>query len=151
VSRANTVRHVFVDSAPDRLEDGTVYVSIKYASVLHRCCCGCGHEVITPLGPTDWTLSFDGETISLDPSIGNWRLPCQSHYWIRHDRVDWADHWSRERVEASRAADRAAKGRYYRTRGAKSHPTSPVESVPTTSRFRAGVLARVAAWWRRPR
>lgn len=76
---ATTVRHAFVELIPDEFDDGTVYVSIPYATVVHRCCCGCGQEIVTPLTPTDWTLSFDGETISLDPSIGNWSLPCRSH------------------------------------------------------------------------
>ena len=32
---------------------------------------------------------FDGRTISLNPSIGNWSYPCRSHYWIKGNRVVW--------------------------------------------------------------
>lgn len=79
------MKHEFVKSVPKNPEKGVIYVSIDYATVIHQCCCGCGREVVTPLSPTDWQLSFDGQTVSLDPSIGNWSFPCQSHYWIRNN------------------------------------------------------------------
>ena len=81
--------HNFVRSVPEALEQGVLYVSIEYATAIHRCCCGCGKEVVTPLSPRDWKLTFDGETVSLHPSIGNWSFPCRSHYWIKQDRVEW--------------------------------------------------------------
>lgn len=107
------VQHRFVDMIPDVLEDGIVYVSIVYATALHKCCCGCGHEVVTPLSPTDWQLTFDGKTISLHPSIGSWNLACNSHYWIRRNVVVWAGRWSKKRIEAGRQRDRAAKQQHY--------------------------------------
>ncbi len=79
--RATSVRHKFVDVVPGQLERETLYVSIPFATAAHLCLCGCGHEVVTPLSPTDWRLIFDGATVSLEPSIGNWSYPCQSHYW----------------------------------------------------------------------
>ncbi len=54
----------FVKSIPNELEDGTLYVSMEYATVAHKCCCGCGKEVVTPLSSTDWMLTYDGESIS---------------------------------------------------------------------------------------
>jgi len=107
------LKHEFVELIPNQLKEGTVYVSIPYATVVHKCCCGCGNEVVTPLGPTDWQLVFDGESISLTPSIGNWSLPCQSHYWIRRNRVKWAPKWTAAQIEATRAADRTAKERLF--------------------------------------
>jgi Family of unknown function (DUF6527) len=107
------LRHEFVEYLPEALEEGTLYVSMQYATAAHRCACGCGNEVITPLSPTDWKLTFDGRTISLSPSIGNWSFPCRSHYWITRDRVEWAASWSREEVEAGRAKDRKRKGQYH--------------------------------------
>jgi hypothetical protein len=47
-----------------------------------KCCCGCGHEVVTPFSPTDWKLTFDCVSVSLYPSIGNWSPPCRAHYFI---------------------------------------------------------------------
>lgn len=90
--------HKFVEYIPDKLEDRTVYVSIRFATAVHKCCCGCGHEVVTPLSPSGWQLSYDGESISLSPSIGNWGFPCKSHYWIKNDSVKWARKWSTKEI-----------------------------------------------------
>ena len=95
MSRRTQMTHRFVEEIPRELEEGVLYVSIHFATAVHRCCCGCGQEVVTPLSPTDWQLAFDGRSVSLYPSIGNWSLPCQSHYWIRRDIVEWAPRWSR--------------------------------------------------------
>lgn len=75
MKQETVLKHEFVEFIPDNLEDGTVYVSVGFATVAHKCCCGCGKEVGTPLSPTDWKLIFDGKTVSLDPSIGNWGFP----------------------------------------------------------------------------
>lgn len=88
--RRTTLRPEFIVTVPDDLEEGVLYVSMTYATAIHLCACGCGEEVVTPISPTDWQLRYDGEAISLAPSIGNRRLPCRSHYWIRSGRVDWA-------------------------------------------------------------
>jgi hypothetical protein len=83
--------HEFVEYIPDELKEGTIYISTTYGTAVHKCCCGCENKVVTPLSPKDWKLIFDGETISLYPSIGNWNFPCRSHYWIRDGRVVWAN------------------------------------------------------------
>ena len=102
---------------PDPLEEGVLYVSIPFALASHRCCCGCGCEVVTPLSPTDWMLIFDGETISLFPSIGNWGFPCKSHYWIENNSIAWAEEWSDDKINAERRRDRVRKRLYYRDAG----------------------------------
>lgn len=104
---------VFVDAIPRELDRGTLYISIPFATVLHSCCCGCGREVVTPLSPTGWTLSYDGDSVSLDPSIGNWSFPCQSHYWIRRNRVEWAERWSRQRINDARKSGRMRQDVYF--------------------------------------
>ena len=113
MKRSVAVAHQFVKTIPDELEEFTLYVSMDYATVVHMCCCGCRREVVTPLSPTDWTLIFDGVSISLSPSIGNWSFGCRSHYWISESKVRWAKRWSRNRVDAGRAHDRRLKVRYY--------------------------------------
>ena len=105
--------HRFVDYIPDQLHPGTIYVSIEHAVVAHNCCCGCGLEVVTPLAPTDWKLSFDGDTVSLDPSIGNWSFPCRSHYWITNNKIHWAPRWTPDRVDRARQLDRSLKATYF--------------------------------------
>jgi len=89
VIRRTNITHEFVETIPENLQHRTLYISIPFATAVHRCCCGCGNEVVTPLTPTDWELSFNGETVSLYPSIGNWSLPCKSHYWITRGEVRW--------------------------------------------------------------
>ena len=92
----------FVDTIPRELEDGILYFAMEYGTVLHKCCCGCGSEVNTPLSPTDWNIKYDGKKVSLSPSIGNWDYPCRSHYWIIENEVVWARSWSQSKVEENR-------------------------------------------------
>jgi len=120
------LKHEFVDYIPSDLVEGTVYVSIPFATVAHKCCCGCAREVVTPLSPTDWQLIFDGRTISLYPSIGNWDYPCQSHYFITCNQVEWAPAWSQAEIIAGRAADVRAKARYYQGNNSASLPPQPL-------------------------
>jgi Family of unknown function (DUF6527) len=107
--RQHALTQKFVESAPTKLEEGVLYVSMTYATVLHKCCCGCGNEVVTLLSPADWRLTFDGETISLHPSVGNWGLSCQSHYWIDRNKVRWGKPWSPGEIAAGRAGDQRLK------------------------------------------
>lgn len=105
MTRINSLEHKFVDHIPDILDDGVLYVSIPFATAVHRCCCGCGSEVVTPLDPTDWRMTFDGKSISLYPSIGNWSFDCQAHYCIHRNQVRWARRLSKDEIEEGRARD----------------------------------------------
>lgn len=107
------ITHKFVDLIPNELEQGVLYVSLEYATVAHLCCCGCRQEVVTPLSPTDWNLAFDGVSISLSPSIGNWSFPCRSHYWIRSGKIRWAENWSDEKISHGRQNDKAVKDDFF--------------------------------------
>jgi hypothetical protein len=89
----NNYTHKFVEFMPEKLGPGVIYVSLRFALVSHQCACGCGEEVVTPLSPKDWQLIFNGETVSLYPSIGNWKFRCRSHYWIDQNRAVWAPKW----------------------------------------------------------
>lgn len=107
------LQHEFVEYIPKELRDGVVYISITFATAVHKCACGCDNEVVTPLSPTDWRVTFDGITISLQPSIGNWNFPCQSHYWITRNTVRWAPRMQGHEIEAGRRFDQWAKERYF--------------------------------------
>jgi hypothetical protein len=111
--KQHTLRHAFVEYLPERLEEETLYVSMQYATAAHKCCCGCDNDVFTPLSPTDWKLTFDGRSISLFPSIGNWSFPCKSHYWIRAGKVEWARQWSNKEIQDGRASDTRRKEKQY--------------------------------------
>lgn len=110
---AIVLTHEFVVFVPDELKERTLYVSMQYKTVVHLCCCGCGRQVVTPLAPTAWKLTFDGASISLWPSVGSWSLPCQSHYIIDSGKVVWAERWSKEWIDAGRAAEARARDEYY--------------------------------------
>jgi hypothetical protein len=111
--RVTVFRFEFVEFIPGVLEHDVLYISIPYATASHLCACGCGNKVVTPFSPTDWKLIFEGKTVSLTPSIGNWSFACQSHYWIVRNRVRWASKMTEEKIEEARSEDRNRKLEYY--------------------------------------
>ena len=102
---------------PEVFEPGVLYVSEEFGTAIHLCACGCGSKVNTPLGPTDWSFTDTALGPSLYPSIGNWQLPCRSHYWIEEGLVVWSGDWTPAQVTAGRAAERGRAEDYYRTQG----------------------------------
>ena len=141
--KRNRITFQLVDFIPKELEEGVVYVSVTFATAVHKCCSGCGNKVVTPISPTDWTLIFDRDTISLDPSIGNWSLPCKSHYWIRRNRVDWAPQWTGSQIEAGRADSRRAKAAYFNSQASKEEQKTALEGAEQT------VWQGIKRWWSR--
>ena len=107
------LRHEFVEYIPEDITEGTLYISIPFGTMIHKCGCGCGEEVVTPLGPTEWKFTYNGKTISLHPSIGNWSFRCRSHYWIDKSRVRWARSFTKEEVLEARAETKEYRRRYY--------------------------------------
>lgn len=122
--KATTLNTVFTRSIPVDPEAETLYVSMEYQTAVHLCACGCGIKVVTPLGPHDWVLTFDG-TVSLRPSVGNGQQACRSHYYIRQNQINWLPRISTAATNAALARDRAA------------HNQSPY--APKASK----------SWWRR--
>ncbi|WP_394708476.1 DUF6527 family protein [Desulfuromonas acetoxidans] len=110
------------------MEQGVLYISLEYKTAAHKCCCGCGNKVVTPLLPTDWTLHNHGATVSLHPSIGNWSFDCKSHYLIKRNRVVWCGQWSEKRIEAGRARDLRIKKNYYEPSAGKQTTSAQSES-----------------------
>ena len=105
--------HRLVEYIPEVIEDGVLYVSEKYGTAVHKCACGCGEEVVTPLNPTDWQVRLDTHGPTLYPSVGNWSYRCQSHYIIRNGRVVWGSKWSQAQIERERERDFIAKQTYF--------------------------------------
>jgi hypothetical protein len=83
-------------------------------------------------------MIFDGETVSLDPSIGNWSFPCRSHYWLERGGVRGALQWSTAEIERGRALDRIRKSRYY------GEETSDIPDRPPA--IARGFAAKFLAW-----
>nr|WP_277881830.1 DUF6527 family protein [Leptolyngbya sp. FACHB-541] len=152
--RYNRLEHHFVEHIPECLEPGVLYISMEYATAVHCCCCGCGKEVVTPFTPTDWKMTFDGETISLSPSIGNWNFACRSHYFIRSGQVIEAETWTIGQVESGHRKDRSAKARYYRTlEQTEAVKTTPDVTAPRkTTKIRPSFIKRcfgaIRRFWR---
>jgi hypothetical protein len=142
VTRRYNLTHEFVEYIPDNISEGVVYISMEYGAVVHKCCCGCGNKVFTPLSPTDWHLTYDGVSVSLSPSVGNGNLPCRSHYWIRPSRVEWLPPITDEETRASRRIDAVRKARHDQL--ANTEVTQPA-LLPTTSKW------RVVRWIRQRR
>jgi len=142
VTRISELRPAFVEHIPETFSNGVLYVSMMYATAVHLCCCGCGEEVVTTLSPTDWQMTFDGRTVSLTPSVGNWNLACQSHYWIIKNRVVWSGLWSKRQIDASRQAEERRKLAYF-----EGNPPASTRPSRRASRF----LARLMSIWNRPR
>jgi|JI10StandDraft_1071094.scaffolds.fasta_scaffold169508_4 hypothetical protein len=147
--RHQTLEHRFVRNVPRDLEPGVLYISMDYATAVHPCCCGCGERVVTPFTPTDWHLTFDGESISLHPSVGNWNQKCRSHYVIRRSRVLEAGPWTNAQVEAERRRDKGAKAAYFdESRMRPLGAASPTESRVSTTETHGKALTPSTVWSR---
>lgn len=151
--RHQTLEHRFVRNVPRELDPGVLYISVDYATAVHSCCCGCGDRVVTPFTPTDWHMTFDGESVSLDPSVGNWNQKCRSHYVIRRNRVLEAGPWSNAQVEAERRRDKKAKAAYFgKTADTQPSPVTqlddraPNTAVQETNHSSQSLWARVKSW-----
>lgn len=99
---------------PKAFEPGILYVSEEFSVAGHLCPCGCGNKIITPLGPTDWKFVEEDGKATLDPSIGNWQIPCRSHYWITDGEIDWSYQWTDRQIRAGRKAEKKRTKAYYK-------------------------------------
>jgi uncharacterized protein DUF6527 len=152
--RHTTLRPEFVEYIPRQLDGGVLYVSIPYCTAVHKCACGCGNKVVTPISPADWQILFDGEAVSLFPSVGNWEFPCQAHYWIRSNRVVRAKPCTPEQIARGRAREDRARRKYFaRKSGHVDLSVKQPETRTIRDRFRATLFQRIAKrrWWRSAR
>lgn len=124
------IRPEFIELAPPTLEEGVLYISQKYKTTLHKCCCGCGETVVLQLTPAHWQVSVQGGKVSLNPSVGNWGMRCQSHYWIRNSQVVWARGMSAKQIAAVRARDKQDQAIHIaQVNASKSHRPSFVSAL----------------------
>lgn len=135
----------FVDEIPQEPEPGKLYVCCRYRAVMHLCACGCGAQINTPLHPTGWTLTCDGATVSLWPSIGNWSEECQSHYWIRNSNIHWAPRWSKHKILTARKARDLELDQYFSADPHSETGQSVPKRVPNPA-FTRGWLTRFLHW-----
>ena len=102
-----------VQYMPKELKPQVLYVSEEFEIAAHLCACGCGSKIRTPLGPTEWSFEETDGGPSLNPSVGNWQQPCQSHYWIHRGEIRWADKWTPEQIAAGRRHEEQRRQTYY--------------------------------------
>ncbi|MBK8455080.1 MAG: DUF6527 family protein [Thiofilum sp.] len=145
MSRIDRLQHRFVNSFPDNPESGVLYIALDFVTMSHLCCCGCGQEVITPLSPNDWKMIFDGQSITLHPSIGNWSLPCRSHYFIQNGKVQWASDWSDEQIRNGREKDLIAKRKIVNTPLKVELPSTQSHNTITQKKG-TGLWASLIKW-----
>jgi hypothetical protein len=93
------MKHKFVEYIPTEIEENILYISLEYDVAKHKCPCGCGADIVTSLSPARWKLTYDGETVSLYPSIGNWNHKCKSHYYITNNNVVWLGAITKNQIE----------------------------------------------------
>jgi len=140
--RTVSLRPEFVHYVPEKIADGVLYISKRYATACHRCCCGCGAEIVTPLNPAKWQLTEHDDGVSLYPSIGNWNIPCRSHYIIDRNRVRWAGAMSAASIARVKELDRVDAQAYR----AVVPPRPWLVEIPRRA-WRAGT-AWIRGFWR---
>ena len=133
MQKLTKIELVRVHYIPKTLEPGLLYVSEEFGAAVHLCACGCGSKVSTPLGPTEWSLKETISGPSLKPSVGNWQLPCKTHYWIRGGNVVWYEEWSTEQIVTGRRAEEARRQDHYEK----------------LDRNRGGIVQRLWLWLKR--
>ncbi|MBK8484750.1 MAG: hypothetical protein IPL31_10520 [Saprospiraceae bacterium] len=114
---------------PTILEPGVLYVSEEFEVAGHLCPCGCDNKIITPLGPTDWTFTAFNNKPTLYPSIGNWQIPCRSHYWISKGEIKWSYQWTEEQIFAGRQAEEELRNVYYKKLARKRNRKSIAKNI----------------------
>jgi len=102
-----------VEFIPKVLNERILFVSKRFNVAAHLCPCGCGTKVVTPLGPCEWFLSVKKGKPTLFPSIGNWQIPCRSHYWIKKGQIEWSYSWTEEEIRKGRDLEQKRREAYY--------------------------------------
>lgn len=136
----------YMDEFPRVLEEGVLYISEECELAAHKCCCGCGEDVITPLNPARWRLDRHGECVSLYPSIGNWKFACRSHYWIRNNRVIQSYRMDDEEIAEVIELDRIDQENFVTQSQQAPPPTSAQASAPKSQHWLARLYKRLRSW-----
>lgn len=134
--KQSTFMPVFIETVPEELDEGRLYISVRFRTASHLCACGCGSRVVTPIKPPKWRFTYDGQNVSLFPSIGRWKSPCRSHYVIREGKVVWGRQYTDREIKAVARRDARDLHAYYA--GDQNQDESRLESEES-----AGLLSRL--------
>jgi hypothetical protein len=93
--RNHELKVEFVKYVPQELTQGVLYVSEEFGTAIHLCACGwCRVKTVTPfhIGDRGWKYTrSEDDKVTLLPSIGNYQMPCKSHYWLKDNQIVWID------------------------------------------------------------
>ena len=89
----------------------------------------------------DWTLEVVNGAVTLRPSVGNWSLPCRSHYLIRQNKVVWARDMSHDEIERGRINDHQLRDTHF----------AEVNRRKGMEKDRAAAAPQPASWFARLR
>ena len=145
--KQNIITPQFVELIPTQIEDGVLYISEKYGTAIHKCCCGCGSEVVTPLSLAKWKLFREGNAVTLHPSIGNWNFKCQSHYWIRKNRVEWASSMSNRQIQFVQERDKRDMERHVAQSNVRKTGSAAKQGTPEHDTRAAAPASGLKALW----
>lgn len=66
------------------MKENVIYISDEFKVSGHKCMCGCGSLTIMPLGNNEWNYEIKNNKLTMWPSVGNYQMPCKSHYIIQN-------------------------------------------------------------------
>ena len=141
--KIKSIKPEYVEHLPDKLTEGVLYICEKFETTGHLCCCGCGEEVTNPLNKANWKLKKTGGKVSLHPSIGNWKYPCKSHYWIRNNQVIEAPRISENAIEYVNQRDRFDKRNYID----QFNKSKELPSISKTNNLLEITINWLKYWW----
>lgn len=83
-----------VEFIPEKsdMKPNVIYISEQYKASCHLCLCGCGELIALNIDPvTGWIITTYGDPlkVTVSPSIGNYQLPCKSHYIITKNKANF--------------------------------------------------------------
>jgi hypothetical protein len=75
----------------ETMEENKIYISEQFSTSIHKCLCGCGEKTVLPLDPVHgWNLiKHENGKVSFTPSVGNFHIPCKSHYIITNNKANF--------------------------------------------------------------
>lgn len=83
---------------PPQVGPFELHYSRRFEMAALACACGCSHRVMLNL-LDQHHLVIEGGLPTVTPSILVSDAPCLSHFFIRRGRVEWAQQWSKKRVD----------------------------------------------------
>jgi len=137
-----SLTHEFTEFIPAQLREGN-------AVCLDSLCqprptfahAGAATRVVTPISPADWQLIFDGDSVSLTPSIGNWHSPAGPTTGSGPGPCGGPDRGPRRRSPPGGAEDARDRDDYFASRSAAARlvPAAPAPAITRRRRLHPGL------------